>query len=144
MANFDCSAINKDIAHAITHACDKIANGDFNDQFIVNPLQGGGGTSFNMTANEVIANVALEMFGYKKGDYDIVNPLTHVNMSQSTNDVFPSAINLALIIKREPLLTALSAIKNTLLEKSREVNSVIKMGRTHLKCRVTYKSWSMF
>ena len=83
-ANLECGVIDKNIADAIMNACDKIANGDYDDQFIVNPIQGGGGTSFNMNANEVIANISLEMLGYKNGEYDIVNPLAHVNMSQST------------------------------------------------------------
>ena len=132
LANSDCVSINEDITNAIINACDKIADGNYNDQFIVNPIQGGGGTSFNMTANEVIANISLENLGYKKGNYDIVNPLAHVNMSQSTNDVLPTAINVALILKLEPLSKALHEAKGTLHKKSKEMESVIKMGRTHL------------
>ena len=109
-----------------------MTDGSYDNQFIVNPIQGGGGTSFNMNANEVIANVALEILGHKKGEYDIINPLNHVNMSQSTNDVYTTAINLALILKLQPFLTALNLIKETLLDKSKEFSSVIKMGRTHL------------
>jgi len=132
LANLECAAIDKDIADAIIAACDKIIDGGYNNQFIGNPLQGGGGTSLNMTANEVIANIALEILGYKKGGYNIINPLDHVNMSQSTNDIFPTAINLALILKLDKLLTVLSAVKETLSEKSRETSEIIKMGRTHL------------
>jgi len=132
LANFDCAEINKDIADAIISACDKIARGGYNDQFIVNPLQGGGGTSFNMNANELIANIALEILGCKKGEYDIINPLNHVNMSQSTNDVFPTAINLALILKLKSLLAVSIKTKETLLKKSDELSSSMKMGRTHL------------
>jgi len=132
LANFDCAEINKDIADAIISACDKIARGGYNDQFIVNPLQGGGGTSFNMNANELIANIALEILGCKKGEYDIINPLDHVNMSQSTNDVFPTAINLALILKLKSLLAVSIKTKETLLKKSDELSSSMKMGRTHL------------
>ena len=132
LANFDCASISENIATAIVNACDKIVDGGYNNEFIVNPIQGGGGTSFNMTANEVIANISMEILGYKKGDYDIVNPLSHVNMSQSTNDVYPTAINLALILRLEPLSKALLAVKKTLHKKSQELESVIKMGRTHL------------
>lgn len=132
LANLECDVISKDIANAIVKACDKIIDGNYNDQFIVNPIQGGGGTSFNMTANEVIANISLEILGYKKGDYDIINPLAHVNMSQSTNDVYPTAINLALLLKIELLSKALCVAKETLHKKSQELESVIKMGRTHL------------
>ena len=79
MANLDCASINEKIANSIIKACDKITDGNYDDQFIVNPVQGGG-ASFNMTVNEVVANIALEKLGYKKGDYDIINPLIHVNM----------------------------------------------------------------
>lgn len=132
MANFKCDFIKKDIVSAILTACDKIVNGNYYDQFIVNPIQGGGGTSFNMTANEVIANIALEHLGHKKGDYSIINPLLHVNMSQSTNDVYPTTINLALILKLETFLKTLYAFIELLHNKSQEMESVIKMGRTHL------------
>jgi len=132
LANLNCASISENIATAIVNACDKIADGGYNNEFIVNPIQGGGGTSFNMTANEVIANISLEMLGYKKGDYDIVNPLSHVNMSQSTNDIYPAAINLTLILKLELFLKALDSVKDTLHKKSQEFESVIKMGRTHL------------
>ena len=131
-ANLACGTLKEDIANAITAACGKIADGLYHDQFIVNPIQGGGGTSINMAANEIIANLALEALGHKKGDYGTVNPLAHVNMSQSTNDVYPTAINLALIIKMKPLSGALNAVKKTLLDQSMEMASVVKMGRTHL------------
>ncbi len=136
LANLDCASINEDITNAIVHACDKVADGNYNDQFIVNPIQGGGGTSFNMTANEVIANISLEILGYKKGNYDIVNPLAHVNISQSTNDVYPTAINLALVLKLELLLKTLCEAKETVHKKSQELKSVVKMGRTHLNAAV--------
>ena len=131
-ANLDCGAISKDTADAIAAACDKIAGGGYNHCFIGNPLQGGGGTSLNMTANEIIANIALELLGHKKGDYGAVNPLAHVNMSQSTNDILPTAVNLALILKSKPLLAAIRGLTETLSAKSKEMSEVIKMGRTHL------------
>ena len=132
LANLESEQIDKNIASAIITACDKLTDGSYDNQFIVNPIQGGGGTSFNMNANEVIANIALEILGHKKGDYNIVNPLNHVNMSQSTNDVFPTALNLALIIKLSPLCNAINSVKDTFLTKSQEMGSVMKMGRTHL------------
>jgi aspartate ammonia-lyase len=132
MANLECGSLNKDIAGAVIAACDKITEGGFDDQFIVNPLQGGGGTSLNMTANEVIANIALEILGCEKGAYDIINPLDHVNMSQSTNDVLPTAVNLTLIIKSKRLFLVLTALEKTLREKSEEMREALKMGRTHL------------
>ena len=131
-ANLDSGNIDNNIASAIIGACDKLINGSYDNQFIVNPIQGGGGTSFNMNTNEVIANIALEILGHEKGDYDVIGPLAHVNMSQSTNDVYPTALNLALILKLGPLCDALYAVKNTFDVKSKEIGSVIKMGRTHL------------
>jgi len=132
LANLDCGGLDKKIADAIVYACDKIADGAYEEQFIVNPMQGGGGTSFNMNANEVIANIALEFLGHEKGSYNIIKPLAHVNMAQSTNDIFPTAINLALILKSIELLGILNAAEASLLEKSREFGAKIKMGRTHL------------
>jgi len=85
-----------------------------------------------MNANEVIANIALEILGHEKGGYDIINPLAHVNMSQSTNDVLPAAINLALILKLDTLLSVINAAEETLLKKSAEFSLIMKMGRTHL------------
>ena len=132
MANYDSSKMDSDISSAIAAACDDLADGKYDDQFIVNPIQGGGGTSFNMNANEVLANIVLEMRGHKKGEYDIVGPLEHINMSQSTNDVFPTAINLALMLKILPFSSSLSAVIETLLAKSGEMDLAMKMGRTHL------------
>ena len=141
LANLECGALDKNISDAIITACDKIAGGDYNNQFIVNPIQGGGGTSLNMTANEIIANIALEILGREKGGYDIINPLDHVNMSQSTNDILPTAINLALILKTEPLLNALDIIKKTFANKALESGTAMKMGRTHLNAAspISYK-----
>ena len=132
LANLDSGKMDKDMASAISAACDKLAGGRYDDQFIVNPIQGGGGTSFNMNANEVLANITLEILGGQKGEYDIVGPLAHINMSQSTNDVFPTAINLALILRLAPFKNSLSAVIGTLKEKSHEMEQDIKMGRTHL------------
>ena len=136
LANLDAKEIKKDIALAIAGACDELAAGKYDDQFIVNPIQGGAGTSFNMNANEVIANIALELLGSNKGKYEIVDPLAHVNMSQSTNDVFPAAINITLMQKLEPLCRSLLKAADTLLEKSDEMEPAMKMGRTHLNAAV--------
>ena len=132
LANCDSGKMDKDMASAIAAACDNLADGKYDDQFIVNPIQGGGGTSFNMNANEVLANIVLEIRGHKKGEYDIVGPLAHINMSQSTNDVFPTAINLALMQRYIPLRISLSSAIESLLAKSHDMESAMKMGRTHL------------
>ena len=132
LANMDCGNMEKDTALTIASACDKLADGGYDDQFIVNPIQGGGGTSFNMNANEVLANIVLEMMSREKGEYDIVGPLTHINMSQSTNDVFPTALNLALIQRIDGLCDILLETVDILEAKSHEVQSIMKMGRTHL------------
>ena len=132
LANRDSGKMDKDIEQAIAASCDKLAEGMYDDQFIVNPIQGGGGTSFNMNANEVLANITLETLGHNKGEYGIIGPLEHINMSQSTNDVFPTAINLALILRLGKLSESLSAARDTLLAKSHDMGSAMKMGRTHL------------
>ena len=91
-ANNQLGLLDDDIYHPIVAACERIINGEFHDQFVVEIIQGGAGTSTNMNANEVIANVALEIIGKEKGDYDTISPLDHVNMSQSTNDTYPTAL----------------------------------------------------
>ncbi|MGE4576453.1 MAG: lyase family protein, partial [Candidatus Pseudothioglobus sp.] len=91
-ANNKLGLLDDDIYHPIVTACERIINGEFHDQFVVEIIQGGAGTSTNMNANEVIANVALEIIGKEKGDYDAISPLAHVNMSQSTNDTYPTAL----------------------------------------------------
>ena len=120
------------IAEAISKACDVILAGKFLDEFLVDVIQGGAGTSTNMNANEVIANIALEMLGYEKGRYDVVHPLNHVNMSQSTNDVYPTAIRLTLSVKLDDLEEDLDYLRNALEAKARQFQDVIKMGRTQL------------
>jgi aspartate ammonia-lyase len=132
LANSDCAELDENIANAICLACDKIADGGYNDQFIVHPIQGGGGTSFNMAANEIIANLSLEILGYEKGAYAKIGPLTHINMSQSTNDVFPTALNLALLLKLDPLLKTIGSAQKTVSAKAQELGTAEKMGRTHL------------
>ncbi|MFD1606220.1 aspartate ammonia-lyase [Oceanobacillus luteolus] len=133
MANAELGQLDKKLAEAIKQAAEEVIAGKFNDQFIVDPIQGGAGTSFNMNANEVIANRALEILGEEKGDYSIVSPNSHVNMAQSTNDVFPTAVNIALIDRLHGLAEKLADLVEAFKSKSQEFDHVIKMGRTHLQ-----------
>ena len=125
--------LDKRRASAITKACDEIIEGKFHDQFIVDPIQGGAGTSLNMNANEVIANRAIEIMGGEKGDYSLVNPNDHVNFGQSTNDVFPSCGKMAALKLLSKAQEQLKRLESALLDKSKEFDSVIKMGRTQLQ-----------
>ncbi|MDG5786855.1 aspartate ammonia-lyase [Evansella sp. AB-P1] len=132
-ANRDVGVLNKKIADAIMKAADEMIEGKFNDHFIVDSIQGGAGTSINMNANEVIANRAIELLGGKKGEYIMVSPNTHVNMAQSTNDVFPTAINIACLNLSQGLIKSLTAIIESMRKKEKEFDNVLKMGRTHLQ-----------
>jgi aspartate ammonia-lyase len=133
IANNKLGLLQDNITGAISRACDEILSGKLHNQFVVDMIQGGAGTSTNMNANEVIANLALEIMGYEKGRYDIVHPNNHVNMCQSTNDVYPTAIRLALILKIRVLLEAMQHLYNAFEEKSIEFMDIIKMGRTQLQ-----------
>ena len=128
---------NKDLddekCAAVLQACDYILQGNLFDQFITDPIQGGAGTSANMNANEVIANKALEILGHKKGEYVFLHPNDHVNMSQSTNDVYPTAGKLAAIKLMEQMLPKLERLHASLLSKAVEFRDIIKMGRTQLQ-----------
>src|SRR5699024_3727507 len=108
---------------------DEIIAGELHDQFVVDPVQGGAGTSTNMNANEVIANRALELLGKNKGEYDIIHPNIHVNMAQSTNDAFPTAIHVSTL----KLITNLQKLQTAFIDKRKEFNHNKKMGRTHLQ-----------
>lgn len=121
------------IAGAIETAADEILAGSFRDQFVVDPFQAGAGTSHNMNANEVLANRAIELLGGQKGDYSIVHPNDHVNMSQSTNDVFPTAMRLAALEEVKTLIDALDRLSSALHTKSTEFDNIVKAGRTHLQ-----------
>ena len=131
--NYKTGKLSKEIYHAIETACNLVAAGKYNDQFIVDVIQGGAGTSTNMNANEVIANVALEVLGEKKGNYDIVSPLDHLNLSQSTNDVYPTAIKLCILSEYGNLVEAIKNIAGSFKKKSEEFKNVLKMGRTQLQ-----------
>ena len=126
----DLTDIQKD---AIVQACNEIIDGKFHDQFIVDPIQGGAGTSTNMNANEVIANRALEILGKPKSSYDIIHPNNHINMSQSTNDVYPTAIKLTLHELIYKLKDSLRFLRDCFEEKSVEFKDILKMGRTQLQ-----------
>lgn len=119
-------------ADAIIKACDEILAGNFENEFITNYLQGGAGTSTNMNVNEVIANRAIELLGGQKGDYSIVRPIEDVNMSQSTNDVYPTALRIAAIKLLRPLADALSNLQESLQLKENEFSDIIALGRTEL------------
>ncbi|MBV7317898.1 aspartate ammonia-lyase [Bacillus halotolerans] len=133
LANMDVKRLYEGIGQAIVQAADEILEGKWHDQFIVDPIQGGAGTSMNMNANEVIGNRALEIMGHKKGEYIHLSPNTHVNMSQSTNDVFPTAIHISTLNLLEKLLNTMEDMHGVFKQKAQEFDSVIKMGRTHLQ-----------
>ena len=132
-ANRKLGFLGHDKALAIEQACDAIIGGGFIDQFVVDAVQGGAGTSTNMNANEVIANVALEIMGRPKGDYEALHPNNDVNMSQSTNDAYPTAVRLAIVLAHRPLVTALDDFSYALKDKAVEFGDVLKMGRTQLQ-----------
>lgn len=133
LANRDVGGLNKTIAEAIVKASEEVIEGKLDEHFIVDSIQGGAGTSFNMNANEVIANRAIELLGGEKGDYLKVSPNTHVNMAQSTNDAFPTAIHIASLNLAVGLIEQLEKLIEAMGAKEKEFDSVIKMGRTHLQ-----------
>lgn len=132
ISNMEAGTLSTEIGEAIVKACDKILDGQFHDQFIVDQIQGGAGTSTNMNANEVIANVALEILGKEKGDYKFCHPNDHVNMAQSTNDVYPTSIKLSIYKTGIQLTEKLDELYNALMAKSHEFKDVLKLGRTQL------------
>ncbi len=133
IANKEANVLEAKVADAIVAACDDICAGKFLDQFIVDPIQGSAGTSMNMNANEVIANVAIEKLGGKLGDYSIVHPNDHVNQGQSTNDIVPTAGKMTVIALLQPLLESLGRLEKAFSAKAEEFDGVIKMGRTQMQ-----------
>ncbi|MBU3189513.1 aspartate ammonia-lyase [Clostridium bowmanii] len=133
IANNEAGLMHKDVRCAIVQACDEIIAGKLHDQFIIDPIQGGAGTSGNMNANEVIANRANEILGGKLGVYDKVHPNDHVNMGQSTNDVFPTAGKMTALKLIPRTLDELRKLYDSLIAKSVEFDDVIKMGRTQMQ-----------
>jgi aspartate ammonia-lyase len=130
LANAELGALDRKIADAIAKACDELLAGKLHDQFVVDMIQGGAGTSTNMCANEVIANRSLELLGHAKGDYQYCHPNDHVNCSQSTNDAYPTAIKLGVWFTLHDTLGGLRELKTVLEAKAKEFADVIKMGRT--------------
>jgi aspartate ammonia-lyase len=133
LANSDLGLIDEVKTDAIVRACQDIEQGGLLDQFVVDVIQGGAGTSTNMNANEVIANRALEILGFDKGDYSVIHPNGHVNMGQSTNDVYPTAIRIATIKASQELLAAMAHLRQSLARKAVEFADVVKVGRTQLQ-----------
>jgi aspartate ammonia-lyase len=133
ITNYEIGHLDKKRTDAIVKACDEIIAGKMLDQFIVDPIQGGAGTSLNMNVNEVIANRAIEILGGEKGNYTIVNPNDHVNYGQSTNDVFPSCGRITVIKLLDKAGQQLERLYKALVKKSEEFDDVIKMGRTQLQ-----------
>ena len=149
LTNQELGFLPANLARAITQACDDILAGELLSEFVVDVIQGGAGTSTNMNANEVIANRALEHLGYPKGRYDVLHPLNHVNLSQSTNDVYPTALRLTLSMKMDGLIVEMRALQDALHAKGVEFADVIKMGRTQLQDAVPmtlgqeFEAWSV-
>lgn len=133
ITNCEAGLLDKRRTQAIVQACDEILEGKFREDFIVDPIQGGAGTSLNMNANEVISNRAIEILGGKKGDYSVVNPNDHVNCGQSTNDVIPTAGKMTSLRLLKKLKKQLLRLHSALEQKADEFDSVIKMGRTQLQ-----------
>ncbi len=133
LANAEVGWLDAGRKQAIVQACDEVLDGKLLDQFVVDVFQAGAGTSFNMNVNEVLANRALEILGKKKGDYKSVGPNDHVNMGQSTNDTFPTATHIAVLMALQPLLKELGNLADAFEEQSRKNLKTVKSGRTHLQ-----------
>ena len=133
ITNAAAGVMEQKTADAIVRAWDLVLEGKFHDQFIVDPIQGGAGTSMNMNANEVIANVAIELLGGQKGDYTVVHPNDHVNYGQSTNDVIPTAGKMTALVLLQSLEQTLELLRSALQDKAEEFDAVLKMGRTQMQ-----------
>lgn len=136
MANHELGLLDKNIQDAIIKACDKILEGGYYDQFVVDMIQGGAGTSTNMNANEVIANIGLELMGHKKGEYQYLHPNDHVNLSQSTNDAYPTALHLALHDYLSDLAKAMEHLKKLMREKLKNLKMFLKWVEPN--CKMLY------
>lgn len=133
ITNQTCHRLSEDVAQAIVQACDEIINHQLQDAFIVDPIQGGAGTSMNMNINEVLANRAIEILGGQKGNYQLVHPNDHVNYGQSTNDVIPTAGKLTTYQLAQDLIQMLIQLEEALLDKAQAFDDIIKMGRTQMQ-----------
>ena len=132
-ANHELGALNGDVLKGMEAACAELMDGRLLDQFAIDCIQGGAGTSTNMNANEVIANRALELMGHRKGEYEHCHPNDHVNLSQSTNDAYPTALHLAIALQNGRLVTSLRELVDAFLRKGEEFRNIVKMGRTQLQ-----------
>lgn len=132
-ANRELGQLSEAKHAAISEACARLIRGDFHEEFVVDMIQGGAGTSTNMNANEVIANIALEAMGHQKGEYQYLHPNNDVNMAQSTNDAYPTAIRLGLLLGHDALLASLDSLIQAFAAKGVEFGHVLKMGRTQLQ-----------
>jgi aspartate ammonia-lyase len=132
VANIKCGAIDRKRGTAIIKACDKILSGKHLDQFVIEEINSGAGTAFNMNANEVICNVALEVLGKKKGRYEFLHPNDHVNMSQSSNDTFPTAMHVAILLNLQEMIPSVDTLIRSLSKKAKQFSNYKKIGRTHL------------
>ncbi|GAA1727879.1 aspartate ammonia-lyase [Aeromicrobium alkaliterrae] len=133
MANHQLGLLDDERFAAIRDTCEEIRAGQWHDEFVVDVIQGGAGTSTNMNANEVIANRALELMGHAKGDHHVLHPNEHVNLSQSTNDVYPTAVKISIILAARELLAAMLRLEDSFARKALEFHDVLKMGRTQLQ-----------
>lgn len=133
LANRDLGLLDKKRAGVIALACKEIRDGKLNNQFVVDVIQGGAGTSTNMNTNEVIANRALEILGFKRGNYKEMHPLEHINLSQSTNDVYPTAVKVGLRFEIDCLVNAMEVLRLDFDTKAKEFGDVLKIGRTQLQ-----------
>jgi aspartate ammonia-lyase len=133
IANHELGLLTDDVKDAIVTACREIINGKYHGHFAVDMIQGGAGTSTNMNANEVIANRALELLSKEKGEYKYCHPNNHVNLSQSTNDAYPTALKIALIYHNDELIKGLKELFGSFRQKGKEFSNIIKMGRTQLQ-----------
>ena len=133
MANKELGTIPANVADALIWACDQLIAGKYHDQFVTDWVQGGAGTSTNMNCNEVICNLAAEKLGSKKGDYALVSPNDHANFGQSTNDTYPTAFHVALLLRSNVMLKAVEDLVASFYKKADEFKTVLKMGRTHLQ-----------
>ncbi len=133
VTNYELRLLDQEKMEAIVRACEEIRAGSLHDQFVVDVIQGGAGTSTNMNANEVIANRGLELLGHARGEYQHLHPLEHVNMSQSTNDVYPTAVKVALRFEIDHLRAAMAGLRHEFEIKAREFTDILKMGRTQLQ-----------
>ena len=132
VANMKTKALDSKRENAIVKACDKILAGKYQDQFVVDMINSGAGTAFNMNTNEVIANVALKILGKKLGQYEFLHPNDHVNMSQSSNDTYPTAMNMSILFALNSLLPKIDKLTKSLAKKAKQFSKYKKIGRTHL------------